>query len=123
MKKLIFILSVAFITVNAFSKNPEKGETKGKAIAVSSGLNVASLSGRVVDHVTGEALTGVEVNLYGTDVKVFTDFDGNFTFSNLQPGAYAVVAKYISYNLKVDNVLLKKGTDNSCVIKLQDIKK
>ena len=47
--------------------------------------------------ITGEALTGVEISIDGLDKKVYSDFDGNFTISNLAPGEYDIVASYISY--------------------------
>ncbi len=49
-------------------------------------LKWLSLSGTVFDFQSGEALTGVEVSIEGTDIKVYTDFDGNFEIDNVKPG-------------------------------------
>lgn len=63
-----------------------------------------SVSGQVIDFTTGEALTGVEISLEGTDQKVYSDFDGNFKFENLNKGEYNVVASFISYeNSLIEN--------------------
>jgi len=76
------------------------------------------LSGQVIDLVSGEYLTGVEVEIEGHDQKVYTDFDGNFEFSNLKPGEYNIIASYISYNKSyVENINLR--TNEALSIKLQ----
>lgn len=61
--------------------------------------NAASivLVGSISDAKSGESLVGVEVKIEGTDLKTYTDFDGNFTFNNVKPGECKVVANYISY--------------------------
>jgi len=81
-----------------------------------------SISGVIEDQKTGEALTGVEVRLNGSEVKTYTDFDGKFVFHQVKPGNYSVEAKIISYqpvkrNVKVDlnemhALNLKLGTVN-----------
>jgi len=55
----------------------------------------------VTDKSSSEALVGVEVQIEGTNQKVYTDFDGKFTFCNLKPGEYKLVASYISYEKNV----------------------
>ena len=56
-----------------------------------------NISGTVTDAKTGETLVGVQVQLDGTNKKVYTDFDGNFTFDDILPGKYDITASYISY--------------------------
>lgn len=92
MKKVIFALLVAFATTSAFA---EKAETKAdsKAEAV-----VLSLSGNIIDEVSGEALVGVEVKVDGSDQKTYTDFDGHFVIDNVKSGECKLVASYTSYN-------------------------
>jgi hypothetical protein len=92
MKKVIFALLVAFATTSAFA---EKAETKtdSKAEAV-----VLSLSGNIIDEVSGEALVGVEVKVNGSDQKTYTDFDGHFVIDNVKSGECKLVASYTSYN-------------------------
>lgn len=98
MKKIILSLIVVALTMGAFAANDEnKNENEN------SSANTASiqLSGIVTDKVSNEALVGVEIEIEGTNQKVYTDFDGKFTFSNLRPGEYNLVASYISYEKNV----------------------
>ncbi len=73
--------------------------------------NTASVvvSGSISDVKSGESLVGVEVKLEGTDLKTYTDFDGNFTFKNVKPGEYKVVANYISYNTTTEKLQAGKN--------------
>jgi len=58
---------------------------------------MVNVTGNVTDEITGETLTGVEVILEKTGKKVYTDFDGNFSFSNITTGKYDITIRYISY--------------------------
>ncbi len=85
----------------------------GWAIAgndISSGSNPVTpvqkvtLSGKVIDFNSGEALTGVEVSIEGTGIVTYTDFDGNFEIKDVVPGTYNLIASFISYkNSLVEN--------------------
>ena len=62
-------------------------------------------SGNVADKITGEALAGVEIRIEGISKKVYTDFDGNFSFDDVSPGEYSISANYISYqNKKIEKI-------------------
>lgn len=67
------------------------------------------ISGLIVDEKTGESLAGVEVELQGTDLKTYTDFDGKFSFAGVNPGTYKVATSMVSYkqhesnSIQVDN--------------------
>jgi len=63
-------------------------------------------------------LVGVEVKIEGTDMKTYTDFDGNFSFNNLKPGEYKVVTSYISYQKKTDVVNIS-SKENNLKVKLE----
>ncbi|MBA4409388.1 MAG: carboxypeptidase-like regulatory domain-containing protein [Bacteroidota bacterium] len=92
MKRLIFAVLVALVSTSAIAeKSDSKAETKTEAA-------VFSLSGNVIDEVSGEALVGVEVKVEGSDVKTYTDFDGHFVFDNLKAGQCKLVSSYTSYN-------------------------
>ncbi len=58
------------------------------------------LSGKVKDKFTGETLVGLAVTIPGTSIGVGTDFDGNYTLANLDPGVYTILFKYIGYASK-----------------------
>ena len=83
---------VAFVGF-AIAENEGIKDTK----STNSSAKTISISGTVLDMNTGEALTGVEVAIDGTDIKVYSDFDGNFTIGELSPGEYDIVASFISY--------------------------
>lgn len=107
----MFILSV--VLVNAKETDTKSGtttDTESEATMV--------VSGTVADQVSGESLVGVEVKIEGTDLKTYTDFDGNFSFSNVKPGAYKMVTTYISYE-KGTKVLNVKANEDDIMIKLQ----
>jgi hypothetical protein len=60
----------------------------------------ASISGKIVDVITGESIAGACVNISGTDIKVYTDLDGNYVISNLTSGEYTLNVNMISYKAK-----------------------
>lgn len=111
MKKIIFSGLLVLLTVLAFTTNIISKESKETTTTI-------SLSGTVMDLNSGETLAGVEVNLEGHDQKVYTDFDGNYSFTNLKPGKYNVIASYISYDKSyIEKIDLTSNEDLN--IKLQ----
>ncbi len=112
MKKitLVILLVLGVFIVNAKEKSNKTNDTESNASLV--------LSGSVADENSGEALVGVEVKIVGTDLKTYTDFDGNFSFENVKPGEYKLATSYISYqkNTKSLNVT---SHENDIKIKLQ----
>jgi len=114
MKKLLLLTISIFL---AFAVNAKDKE--GSVNSDSEKSATTELSGTVADSGSGELLAGVEVQLEGTELKTYTDFDGNFTFK-VKPGEYKIVANYISYEkssktLKIDSEKneLKIELDNS----------
>ena len=67
--------------------------------------------------IVGEALVGVEIKLEGTDLKTYSDFDGNFSFDNVKQGEYKVIANYISYEKKTETLKISPN-ENELKIKL-----
>lgn len=92
MKKAIFAIAMVLtvLIVNARGK-------ENKVINNTDNTASVALAGTITDVNSGESLVGVEVKIEGTDLKTYTDFDGNFSFSNVKPGECKVVATYISY--------------------------
>ena len=76
------------------------------------------LSGSIVDEKSGESLVGVEIKIEGTDMKTYTDFDGNFAFENVKPGEYKLLTNYISYQQNSKELTLNSN-ENNIKIKLQ----
>lgn len=89
MKNTIILIVALVIGIN-FSYAGNENETENAA-------PTSSLSGTIVDKISGETLAGVKVKLDKNDQIVFTDFDGNFTFENLPPGDYELEVSMISY--------------------------
>ena len=116
MKKILFGIMALLVTIAVSAK---ENETK----TASATDNAASLvlTGTISDANSGESLVGVEVKIEGTDLKTYTDFDGNFTFSNVKPGEYKVIANYISYK-PVSKTLEANAKNNELELKLQPSK-
>lgn len=114
MKKLIFIL---LIVLNIYNVKASDEGTQGNE--VNSNVTVA---GRVIDKISGEPLVGVEVYLLDTDIRVYTDLDGNFEFKNIAPGAHALKTDYISYQGIVENFSAESNS-KTLVIKLKSVEK
>jgi len=58
----------------------------------------ASISGKIQDSKTNEALFGVKVILTGTGKGSISDGDGNFSIKGLSPGKYILEIRYETYN-------------------------
>ena len=105
-KTFAIIFALAFILTSYADNEGIKTETSNSSEPAS--IETTSISGTVLDVASGEALTGVEISIEGTDIKTYTDFDGNYTIKNIAPGEYNLIASYISYskslveNLSVD---------------------
>ena len=119
MKKVIFAILVTLVSTSAFAeKTDTKSETK---TATKTEATVLSLSGNVIDEVSGESLVGVEVKIEGSDIKTYTDFDGHFVINNLKAGQGKLVASYTSYN-KNEKAFSIHSKNNQVKIELQTSK-
>lgn len=65
-------------------------------LSVSTIVAQSSISGKISD-VTGMPLAGVNVILSGTTQGAVSDFDGNYTITNVENGAYILNATYLGY--------------------------
>lgn len=112
MKKItiLFMLVLTVFALNAKENESKANDTESNATTV--------LTGTIADENSGESLVGVEVKIEGTDLKTYTDFDGNFSFKNVKPGEYKLVTNYISYQKKTE-VLNITAQENNLKIKLQ----
>jgi hypothetical protein len=69
-----------------------------------------SIKGTVTDKNTGETLIGATVMINGTTKGTITDFDGNYTLENVEPGTYSITFSYVAYtNIQHDEVEVKAG--------------
>ena len=68
-----------------------------------------SISGKVVDGETGEALIGASVAVKGTTTGSLTDVDGMFTIPGLSDGTYTIVTSYVGYEDASTKVTVSGG--------------
>jgi len=118
MKRTIFITVLVLVAnISLFAAN----EKENKKEHAKSELTPTHLSGKIIDQVTGESLTGVKVILEGTNEIAYTDFDGDFSFSTVKPGKYDVRIDYISYNAtNLKSVKVSAGS-NSLKVELKPV--
>ncbi|HPF52926.1 MAG TPA: carboxypeptidase-like regulatory domain-containing protein [Draconibacterium sp.] len=112
MKKILLVTAMFLLAVTLHAKD---NETKTKDSDANATI---VLTGSIVDQKSGESLVGVEVKIEGTDMKTYTDFDGNFAFKNVKPGEYKLVTNYISYEQNAQDLTVNSN-ENNIKIKLQ----
>jgi hypothetical protein len=78
------------------------------------------ISGKVIDHQTGEPLIGANLIVVGTSLGAASDVNGEYLITNLAAGQYSVKASYIGYNdVTVSNVLVTSGLTTRLNFELQ----
>lgn len=78
---ILITLFLGFTSVNASNFD------KGKKV----------LCGKVIDKITGEALTGVKVEVKGTNTYCYTDLNGSFILSVSADSKQEVEANVVGY--------------------------
>ncbi len=69
-----------------------------------------SISGSVIDNVSGEKLISATVQIVGSQQGTMTDLEGNYILRNLKPGTYKLKVSYVSYSpVIVENVVVKEN--------------
>lgn len=91
MKNLIFTVLFLFSSIILFARGPAFDSHKSHNI----------IQGKVKDEISGEPLTGVSIKIIGLNETQYTDFDGGFSFKDLQPGKYTLIIETISYKKKI----------------------
>lgn len=84
MKTAIIILTLIFIGF-------------GFAEAANGDKNQKVICGKVIDKTSGEALSGVKVQLKDTNTSCYTDLNGNFVLTFSQDIKTEVVADIVGY--------------------------
>ena len=93
MKKY-FIMCLAF---SLFTLAGNSANSKTEKTIVNESVVTVSVSGKVMDRITGEALAGVKVMVDKTETSSYTDFEGNFQINGLTPASYTLSLSMISY--------------------------
>lgn len=81
-----------------------------------------SLQGKIVDVDSKEAIIFCNVALYKNGVLMIgveSDLDGNYSFSNIDPGTYDIEASYVGYqSQRLAGILVQAGKVNRADIEL-----
>ncbi len=65
-----------------------------------------SISGKITNQQTGEALPGATVSLANNTIRVITDANGKYQVANLRNGPYTIRISYIGYQTVSKNITL-----------------
>lgn len=68
-----------------------------------------TVTGTVTDARNGEPLTGANVLLEGADLGTSVGVDGNFEFTDVQPGSYLVLVRFIGYQDYETEIAVEPG--------------
>ena len=83
-----------------------------------------SLSGKVTDETTNDPLIFGTVGLFKNGVAITgteTDLDGNYLFSNIDPGTYELLVSYTGYQQKkVESLVILAGKSNRLDVQLSN---
>jgi hypothetical protein len=114
MKKVLFSLLIStflvfFVSFNTYS---DSGSDHTSQI---------SMQGKVIDKQTGESLAGVVIEVDGTDIKVYSDLEGNYTITGLKPGKYTIKINYISYKKDLKTIEIKDNESKNINILLEPV--
>lgn len=83
------------------------------------GQSPTSLEGRVVDGETNSPLPGVHVLLETTRYGSVTDADGQFRLTDIAPGDYVLIARFVGYETYRRPVGIGAGVNEPIEIRLQ----
>lgn len=103
---LMLVLGVTMLSTQAFAQQKQQSK------------DGATLSGKVVDASSQQAVNGVDVQIQKLDKKATTDKKGAYSFDSLKPGSYTVTVKADGYKTWSKKVAITKGS-KTLDIKLQ----
>jgi len=90
MKRVLTILTFVFAGFIAFAQH--------------------TVTGTLIDKITGETLIGASVVVGGTDIGTSTDIDGKFTLTNVPGGAQQIKFTYLGYEDMLHEVTVNSDT-------------
>ncbi|MEN0054032.1 MAG: TonB-dependent receptor [Mucilaginibacter sp.] len=68
------------------------------------------LAGKITDRKTGETLIGATIGIQGSSKGAATNAEGRYILSQLQPGRYTLIIRYIGYQSKsISDIEIKAG--------------
>ena len=72
-------------------------------------LTSSRITGRLVDAGGRTPVSGAEVWLRGTDLRVLSDSHGDFLFDDVPPGTYMLMSSHLAYGTKMDTLEVPGG--------------
>jgi TonB-dependent receptor len=103
--KMIFFIFVAICCLNSQQALAQSG----------------TISGIVSDKKTGETIVGAAVVIEGTFIGTSTDFDGNFTLTNVPVGLVNLSVSFISYEpVIVEKIKIEAGKNSFINVLLEE---
>lgn len=94
-------------------------------LLLTASASAQTLTGRVVDATTQEALPGANVAVLGTDGALLagaaTDLDGAYAIEGLAPGAYRVRATFVGYEARTQtDVVIQRSRPTFLLFELRE---
>lgn len=111
--KYIFI-GILFLIANGvtFASSPDRktGNAANNA-----------LKGEITDRFSKEKLAGVTITIEGVNEKLYSDAEGNFTVTGLEPGEYQANFKLISYKEQKISIKVNPSENHKIRVSLESI--
>ena len=92
--RVVFALAVLIIAVSALATAQQ---TSGQ------------IEGSISDTLSHDRLTGTNVWIEGTGMGAVTNLDGRYVITNVPPGSYTLIVRYIGYRSKKLHVVVNAG--------------
>lgn len=87
-------------------------------------INTTTLTGKVIEEDTGDPVIYGSVALYKNDILITgieTDFDGIYSFSNIDPGTYYVEVSYVGFPSKrITGIIVLAEKSNTLNVAMTD---
>jgi hypothetical protein len=84
---------IIFLSLNFYSHGTMEKKT-GESENI---RNTVVVTGKITDGDTGEALTGVKIEIEGTEIRSYTDFDGHYRLVIPASSRFRVKYRFITY--------------------------
>lgn len=114
MKFILIFACSLLISVSAFASTDKNSVNKSKeTVSVNNVENVKALqlTGSVVDDKNKETLAGAAIIVNGK--KYYSDLEGQFTITGVNPGTYELKVELISYETFTTEIDLTKNQNLS----------
>lgn len=88
------------------------------AISLAFSASAGTITGKVSDALSGEALIGATVNLQPGNQSVSVKLDGSYIFKNIAPGNYQITVTFIGFK-RIENQRVIVGSSGNVVVNLK----